>query len=115
MLPPRLSHPPKPPRPEFVFSELLMPSMAQHVSMFSYILSELARGPSLLSPSSLIQPISCSSQLPVLHKPDPHAVSGLGQAIDENDQKGETESRALRSTSRDPLSFSSLRRGHCPQ
>lgn len=43
----------------------------------------------LLSPNSLIQHISYSSQLPVLHKSDPHAVNGLGQAIDKNDQEGE--------------------------
>lgn len=42
----------------------------------------------LRRPNFLIPHISCSSQLPVLCKSDPHAVSNLGQAIDKNDQEG---------------------------
>lgn len=49
--------------------------------------------------------MSCSSQLPVLYKSDPHAVSGLGQAIDKKQptRKERAESGAWSTyTSRDP-------------
>lgn len=64
-------------------------------------------------PNFLVPHISCSSQLPVLCKSDPHAVSGLGQPIDKNDQEGEAERKALNHTSRDPHRVSSPRRRHC--
>ena len=67
----------------------------------------------LCRPNFLAPHISGSSQLPVLSKSDPHAVSGFGQAIDKNNQEGEAERRALDHTSRDPLRFSSPGRGHC--
>lgn len=45
---------PSPPSstPQFVLFELLKPNMAQHVSVFSFIMSELAHGPSLLGSAS---------------------------------------------------------------
>ena len=58
-------------------------------------------------------PAPSSNTLAVVYKSDPHAVSGLGQAIDKNDQEGEAEGTALKHTSRDPLRFSSVGRGHC--
>lgn len=47
---------PPTPTPETVLSRLWKPGLAQHMSLLSFIVSELARGPSLLG--------SASSQLP---------------------------------------------------